>query len=361
MTVQQGDTLMSLLQRAGVSAAPAQAAIDALKPGFDPRDLKIGQQIAIGLDDNGLKELRLTPDLDRDLRLLRGDDGSFGLIAMPRNLTHVPARVDGVIASSLFETASAARLPPAVLTALIGAFSYDVDFQREIQPGDSFEVLYDQLVDSASGKRVGTGDLLYVAMRLGGHLLQLYRYAPKGGEASFYTPSGASVKKALLRTPVDGARISSSFGMRQHPILGYTAMHKGVDFAVPKGTPIMASGDAVVKSVGRDGSYGNLVVLQHEAGYATAYAHMSRFAKGLKPGMHVHQGDVIGYVGATGRATGPHLHYEVRLNDHAVNPLVVRMPSAQKLDGRELAGLQQQETRVERQLASLGGNTLASK
>jgi murein DD-endopeptidase MepM/ murein hydrolase activator NlpD len=361
VTAQQGDTLMSLLQRAGVSATPAQAAIDALKRGWDPRDLRIGQEIAIGLDDDGLKELRLAPDLQRDLRLTRGDDGRYDLVAMPRGVARVPARVDGLISSSLFEAASDAGMPPAVLAALLGAFSYDVDFQREIQPGDSFEVLYDQLVDKASGKRIGTGDLLYAAMRLSGRLLQLYLYAPPGGEPSFYTASGASVKKALLRTPVDGARISSSFGMRHHPILGYTAMHKGVDFAVPAGTPIMASGDAVVASAGRNGSYGNIVVLQHEAGYSTAYAHMSRIAKGMRPGTHVHQGEVIGYVGATGRATGPHLHYEVRLNDHAVNPLGVRMASTQNLDGRALAALQQQEAMIEQRLAALGGKTLAAK
>jgi murein DD-endopeptidase MepM/ murein hydrolase activator NlpD len=360
MTVQRGDTLMGLLQEAGVSATPAQAAIDALRSSFDPRDLKIGQEIAIGVDDDGLKELRLTPDPQHDLRLQRSDNGSYDVIAVPRDLVRVPVRVAGVISSSVFETATDAGMPQAILAALISAFSYDVDFQREIQPGDSFEVLYEQLVDASSGKLVGTGNLLYAAMRLGDHLQQLYRYTPSGGAPGFYTPTGASVKKALLRTPVDGARISSSFGMRHHPILGYTAMHKGVDFAVPKGTPIMASGDAVVASAGRNGSYGNIVVLRHAAGYSTAYAHMSRIAKGVKPGIHVHQGEVIGYVGATGRATGPHLHYEVRLNDRAINPLGVRMASTQKLEGREFARLQRQEAMIDQRLAALRGNSYAA-
>ena len=184
VTVQRGDTLMSLLQGAGIAATPAQAAIDVLKRRFDPRDLKIGQEIALGLDETGLRELRLTPDLQHSLRLLRGDDGRYDLATLPRDLTRVTTRIDGAISSSLFETASDVGMPQAVLAAFVGAFSYDVDFQREIQPGDSFEVLYEQLVDTATGKRVGTGDLIYAAIKMSGHLLQLYRYTPPGGEPS---------------------------------------------------------------------------------------------------------------------------------------------------------------------------------
>jgi murein DD-endopeptidase MepM/ murein hydrolase activator NlpD len=359
--VQQGDTLMNLLQQAGVAAVPAQAAIDALKRDWDPRELKIGQEIGIGLDEGGLKELRFAPDLQRLIVLTRGDDGRFDAFSTARNLGRVPVRIAGAISSSLFDAASAAGMPPAILAEVMRAFSYDVDFQRELQPGDAFEVMYEQLIDRSSGKRVGSGDLIYTAMTLSGHLLQLYRYAPAGGVPAFYTASGAAAKKALLRTPVDGARISSSFGMRQHPILGYTAMHKGVDFAVPTGTPIMASGEAVVAAAGRDGSFGNLVVLRHEGGYSTAYAHMSRIAKGMKPGARVYQGEIIGYVGATGRATGPHLHYEVRLNDRAVNPASIKMPSAQSLDTRDLAAFEKQEALIDQRLASLRGDTVASR
>ncbi len=361
VTVQQGDTLMSLLQQAGVAALPAQTAIDALKRLWDPRELKIGQEIALDLDDSGLKQLRLAPDLQRDLVLTRAHGGDYQATALPRDLLRVPSRVAGTISTSLYDAANEASLPQAVLAELISGFSYDVDFQRELQPGDSFEVLFEHLIENGSGKLVGTGNIVYAALTLSGRNLRLYRYTASDGTTGFYTETGASVKKALLRTPVDGARISSSFGMRHHPILGYTAMHKGVDFAVPAGTPIMASGDAVVASAGWDGSYGNLVVLRHQAGYSTAYAHMSRIAKGMKPGTRVHQGQVIGYVGATGRATGPHLHYEVRLNDHAVNPLAVHMAPAQNLEGRELASFRKQETSTDRQLAALRGNKVASR
>jgi murein DD-endopeptidase MepM/ murein hydrolase activator NlpD len=360
MTVRAGDTLMYLLQRAGMAATSAQAAIDALKRSWDPRELKIGQEIALGLDQGSLKELRLSPDLQHDLVLTARGDGHYDVAALPRDLIRVPTRVAGKISSSLFEAARDAGMPQAVLNDVIHAFSYDVDFQREIQPGDSFEVMYEQPIENTSGKLVGTGDLVYAAMNLSGRVMQFYRYAPAGGSPDFYNAAGAGVKKALLRTPVDGARISSPFGVRMHPILGYSAMHQGVDFAVPAGTPIMASGDGVVATAGWEGGYGNLVVLRHESGYSTAYAHMSRITKGLKPGLRIHQGDVIGYVGATGLATGPHLHYEVRINDRPVNPMGVRMPAAQKLQGRALAAFQQQAATIDQRLAALRGTRMAA-
>jgi murein DD-endopeptidase MepM/ murein hydrolase activator NlpD len=359
---QRGDTLMGMLQQAGVNAAPAQAAIDALKTNWDPRGLQVGQEIAVRLDKDGLKELRVSPDLHSNLILKRGEDGGFDAASVPRKLAHVPVRVAGTVSSSLSEAASDAGMPANVLAELIQAFSYDVDFQREIQPGDRFVVLYDRLADPASGRIIGTGDIVYASMELSGRRLRLYRYRPPGGEPDFYTPDGASVRKALLRTPVDGARISSTFGMRHHPILGYTRMHKGVDFAVPTGTPIMAAGAGVVTMAGRDGGYGNIVVLRNAGPYSTAYAHMSRFAKGIRRGVHVHQGEVIGYVGATGLATGPHLHYEVRIDNHPVNPLSVHLPAAHKLKGQQLVAFRAEEAMVAERLAALrDSNTLASR
>lgn len=361
ITVQPGDSLMSLLQRAGIAPTAAQTAIDALADKWNPRGLKTGQEIAITRDEDGVKELRFAPDLQRNLVLTRGGDGRFTAASLPRHILNVPLHVAGTIRSSLFDAAATAGLPQAVLTEVIHAFSYDVDFQREVQPGDGFDVLFDQLIDEKSGKIVGTGEIAYAALTLSGKVQALYRFTPPGGLTGYYTAQGASVKKALLRTPVDGARISSGFGMREHPILGFTRMHQGVDFAVPSGTPIMASGDAVVASAGWNaGGYGNLVVLRHDGSYSTAYGHMSRIAKGIKPGVHVRQGEVIGYVGMTGLATGPHLHYEVRINNKPVNPLSVHMAPAQKLEGRALADFHTREAAVAKQLASLrGGNALA--
>lgn len=361
ITVQSGDSLMGLLQHAGITPTAAQSAIDALAGKWDPRALKIGQQIALLRDDAGVKQLHLTPDLQRELVLTRGTDGNYIASVMPRDILAVPLRIAGKIASSLFEAAAKAGMPQAVLSDVIHAFSYDVDFQREVQPGDAFEVLFDQLVDEKTGKIVGTGDVAYAALTLSGKVEALYRYTPQGGYPGFYNADGTNVKKALLRTPVDGARISSSFGMRHHPILGFTRMHQGVDFAVPTGTPIMASGDGVIASAGWAGGYGNMVVLRHNGSYSTGYGHMSRIAKGIKPGVHVRQGEVIGYVGMTGLATGPHLHYEVRVDNKQINPLGVRLAATQKLDGRDLANFHAQETTIAKRVAALRKNSTVAQ
>jgi murein DD-endopeptidase MepM/ murein hydrolase activator NlpD len=361
ITAQSGDSLMSLLQRVGVTAAAAQSAIDALAGKWDPRALKIGQETALLRDDSGVKQLRLTPDLQRDLALIRGTDGNYIASVTPRDILTVPLRVAGAIDSSFFEAAAKAGLPQAVLSDVIQAFSYDVDFQREVQPGDSFEVLFDELVDEKSGKIVGTGDVAYAALTLSGKIEALYRYTPPNGGPGFYNGDGTNVKKALLRTPVDGARISSSFGIRHHPILGFTRMHQGVDFAVPAGTPIMASGDAIVASAGWTGGYGNMVELHHDENYSTRYGHMSRIAKGIKPGVRVRQGEVIGYVGMTGLATGPHLHYEVRVDNKAINPLGVRLAAKQQLEGRALADFRAQEAAVAKRVAALRSNNAVAQ
>lgn len=361
ITVQSGDSLIGLLQHAGITRNAAQSVLEALVGKWNPRALQIGQEIALLRDDFGVKQLHLTPDLQRDLVLTRGTDGNYIASVMQRDILTVPLLIAGTIDSSLFDAAAKAGLPQGVLNDVIHAFSYDVDFQREVQPGDAFEVLFNQLVDEKTGKIVGTGDIVYAALTLSGKIETLYRYTPPNGDPGFYNADGTNVKKALLRTPVDGARISSSFGMRHHPILGFTRMHQGVDFAVPSGTPIMASGDAVVASAGRAGGYGNMVVLRHNGSYATAYGHMSRIAKGIKPGVHVHQGEVIGYVGMTGLATGPHLHYEVRVNNKAINPLGVRLAATQKLDGRALADFHAQEVVIAKRVAALRGNSKFAK
>jgi len=361
ITAQSGDSLMSLLQHAGITATAAQSAIDALTGKWDPRALQIGQEIALLHDDAGVKQLHLTPDLQRELVLTRGTDGNYIASVTQRDILAVPLRIAGTIDSSLFEAAAKAGMPQAVLNDAIHAFSYDVDFQREVQPGDSFEVLFDQLVDEKTGKIVGTGDIAYASLTLSGKLDALYRYVSPNGDVGFYNADGTNVKKALLRTPVDGARISSSFGMRHHPILGFTRMHQGVDFAVPAGTPIMASGDGVIASAGWAGGYGNMVVLRHNGTYSTAYGHMSHIAKGIKPGVHVHQGEVIGYVGMTGLATGPHLHYEVRVDNKQINPLGVRLVGTQKLEGRDLIAFRAQEAVVAKRVAALRSDSKVAK
>jgi murein DD-endopeptidase MepM/ murein hydrolase activator NlpD len=354
--VETGDTLMGLLVDAGVGAADAQEAITALKPVWHARDLKVGQEIALQFAAERLQELRFTPALDRDLIVQRNEAGHFAARAEQRPLTRSVELATGTIHSSLFEAAHDAGVPPTVLAEVIRAFSYDVDFQREIHPHDSFEMMFERVYDE-HGAVVGAGNLVYASMTLGTTHLRLYRYTPSNAGSDFFTTRGESVRKALLRTPVDGARLSSGFGMRFHPILGYTKMHRGVDFAVPSGTPIMAAGDGIVRDAGWHGDYGNLVVLKHNGTFETAYAHLSRVASGLHPGQRVRQGQVIGYVGATGRATGPHLHYEVRIHGEATNPMSVKMQPGQQLAGKELANFHVVADAADHKLLALHGQT----
>jgi murein DD-endopeptidase MepM/ murein hydrolase activator NlpD len=275
-------------------------------------------------------------------------------------LTRLPELAAGVIRTSLFEAAGDAHVPEAVLAEMTRAFSYDIDFQRDLQPNDSFEILYERLYD-ARGKAAGIGDIIYAAMTLSGRTHRLYRYRPAGAQApEFFTDGGQSVKKALLRTPIDGARLSSAYGMRLHPILGYTKIHRGVDFAAPRGTPIMAASDGVVEEAGRKGAYGNFVLIRHDGVYETAYAHLRRFARGLRPGTPVRQGEVIGFVGATGRATGPHLHFEVRARGEQVNPMSVRTAAGPALAGGELAAFSAAAKIIDREVQNLRAATLVA-
>jgi murein DD-endopeptidase MepM/ murein hydrolase activator NlpD len=356
--VASGDTLMGLLIDRGVAASDAQEVIDALKPVWNPRELRSGQKVALDFDAVGLRALRLAPAIDRDVIVTRSGNGHFASHAATHPLLHTTELAGGVIRTSLFDAASEAGVPMPILAEMIHAFSYDVDFQREVKPEDSFEIVFDRLYDER-GKAVGADNIAYASMTLSGNTLRIYRYTPAGDtRADFFNAKGESVRKALLRTPVDGARLSSGFGMRMHPILGYTRMHRGVDFAAPPGTPIMAAGDGVVETAGGKGDYGNFVLLRHNNNFETAYAHMSRIAAHL--GEHVHQGQVIGYVGATGRATGPHLHYEVRIHGTQVNPLSIKMQPGPLLAGKDLAVFRAAAAQVDRKLSMLRGEPVVA-
>jgi murein DD-endopeptidase MepM/ murein hydrolase activator NlpD len=251
-----------------------------------------------------------------------------------------------VIQSSLFEAGLEAGASQKALAELIRIFSFDVDFQRDIRKNDRFQMYY-ELYYTEDGRLARTGDIIYASMTLSGSQYSLYRFEDADGEVDYYNEKGQGVRKALLRTPINGARLSSGFGMRRHPVLGYSKMHKGVDFAAPPGTPIYAAGDGIVEKAGPFSSYGNYVRIRHNSEFKTAYAHMQGFAKGIKAGTRVKQGQVIGYVGTTGRSTGPHLHYEMLRADAQVNPLQVRFPSGKTLEGKELALFKQEREQID--------------
>jgi len=348
--VSSGDTLMALLTREGVSRQDAHEVVDALEEVFSARDLRPGQQLRLtfqGADDvlaaageepspPSLLALALQPSVDADVQVVRIGDGSFTAAEQERPLRVTMEAQAGVIEDSLFAAAQDAGVPTSALIEMIKIFSYDVDFQREIQPGDSFEILYEAYYDDA-GALAKTGKIVFAGLTLSGKPHELYSYTPSSGIEDFFDMTGQSVRKALMKTPIDGARISSGFGMRKHPILGYSKMHKGADFAAPTGTPIYAAGDGTVEMAGWNNGYGKYVRIKHNGTYKTAYAHMSKIAKGVGKGTRVRQGEIIGYVGTTGQSTGPHLHYEVHMDGKPVNPLGLKLPAGEKLAGTDLA------------------------
>ena len=240
---------------------------------------------------------------------------------------------ENVIMSSLYKSATDKNIPANLIIEFARIYGFQVDFQRDIRRKDSFQIMYEVFVND-NKKVIETGNILYANLKLSGQDNSLYYFDYKGSEGH-YDKNGKSVKKALMKTPINGARLSSPFGMRKHPIDGYNKMHRGTDFAAPMGTPIMASGDGVIKKAGWCGGGGNCVVIKHNSTYQTVYAHMSKFAKGIRSGVRVKQAQIIGYVGSTGKSTGPHLHYEVIVNGKRVNSQKLKLPSGKILKGED--------------------------
>ena len=365
--VRRGDTLMDIMTRARIDQAEAYAAIESLRRVYDPRRLRAGQALAITAADDAADEARrrllgLSLDLsfDHQIRVTRAVDGSYDATKSERPQRRQMTRLAGTIDDSLYLAANRVDLPQEVTAELIKLFSWDVDFQRDLRPGDAFETLFEEVSLEDGSGAVRGGDLLYGGLILSGTDLDAYRFELEDGAVEYFDRTGKSLRKFLLRTPVDGARMSSRFGMRRHPILGYSRMHKGVDFAAPSGTPIYAAGSGRVQVAGRNGGYGNYIRIRHNSGYSTAYAHMSRFAKGMASGRRVSQGQVIGYIGTTGRSTGPHLHYEVLRNDAQINPMTIKPAPNTQLAGAELQRFQEEVVRIDRLRNEMADDTLVA-
>lgn len=369
--VKPGDTLMDMLTAEGITRRQAYNAIEALSKSFSPRKLRPGHALQLTLTSHAANEtsketslesenaepqpevslttLALTESPMREVIVALQEDGLYESSIIEKPTERISQRAEGIIETSLYDAAVAQGVPAPVLGDLIHIFSFDVDFQREVRAGDTFALMYD--VIQVEGQTVDTGVVYMAEMTVGGKQRRYYRFKGKDGFWEYFDETGKSAKKALLRTPVDGARLSSGFGKRRHPILGYTKMHRGADFAAPTGTPIFAAGNGVVEVSGWNGGYGKYIRLRHNDTYKTAYAHLSRIA--VSKGKRVKQGQVIGYVGSTGRSTGPHLHYEVHQNGRQVNPMGVKLPTGRSLKGDELAAFKQHIAKLEGQFASL--------
>ncbi|SFY12444.1 MULTISPECIES: peptidoglycan DD-metalloendopeptidase family protein [unclassified Pseudomonas] len=334
--VAKGDTLSTLFEKVGLPATSVHEILASDKQAKQFTQLQRGQKLEFELNPTGELASLHTKLSDLESITLTKSDKGYAFNRITAKPTVRSAYVHGVINSSLSQSAARAGLSHSLTMDMANVFGYDIDFAQDIRQGDEFDVIYEQKV--VNGKAVGNGPILSARFTNRGKTYTAVRYTNKQGNSSYYTADGNSMRKAFIRTPVDFARISSKFSAgRKHPILNKIRAHKGVDYAAPRGTPIKAAGDGKVLLAGRRGGYGNTVIIQHGNTYRTLYGHMQGFAKGVKTGGSVKQGQVIGYIGTTGLSTGPHLHYEFQVNGVHVDPLGQKLPMADPIAKSERA------------------------
>ena len=342
-TLKKGEALVTLVKRLGLNNSDAYKALHETKKLMDASSLKPGMSVLAtykGASTENLDKLTIRDRFDREIEITK-DGNTFKAVSHAIATTPLYGLAEGTINSSLYKATNDTNVPSAILGQMIKLFSYDVDFERDIRKGAEYKIYYRQ--DLANQYQdIDNGALLYASLKLHNRSVKITQYVDPKGDTHYYTPDGLSIKKALMKTPVDGARLTSSFGRRRHPVLGYTKMHKGLDFGASRGTPIMAAGDGTVERANRYGAYGNYIRIKHFDGLKTAYAHMKKFARGMRKGKRVKQGQIIGYVGTTGRSTGPHLHYEVLKNGRQTNPLRLKVPRGKALRAKEKPLLQGQ-------------------
>ena len=332
--ISNGETFDNILKQYSINEKEISNLKKKLSKKININQLKTNQQIQLIIDqkNNLVKEFIFKISNTEKIYLTRDlKTNDFSQKILITSLNKNILYKENLILESLYKSAVQQKIPANIIVEFARIYGFQVDFQRDIRKRDSFQIMYEVYVDD-NNKVIETGNILYANLMLSGESNSLY-YFDKEGSEGHYDKSGKSVKKALMKTPINGARLSSPFGMRKHPIDGFNKMHRGTDFAAPMGTPIMASGDGVVKKAGWCGGGGNCVVIRHNSTYQTVYAHMSKFAKGIRSGVRVKQAQVIGFVGSTGKSTGPHLHYEVIVNGKKINSQTLKLPSGKILKG----------------------------
>ena len=335
--VSKGETFDSILKKYSISDTEITKVKKTLNSSYNLNNLKTSQIIKLTIDQtknrkiinilfpvSRTQKIQLTKNLETDL---------FEKQIIITNLNRIVAFKEGKISQSLYKTAVELDVQPNIIIEFARIYGFQVDFQRDIRKNDNFQIMYEVYEDD-NGKIFETGNIVFANLKLSGINNSLYFFDKKKNEG-YYDKNGISIKKALMKSPINGARLSSAFGMRKHPIDGYNKMHKGTDFAAPMGTPIMASGDGVITRAKWCGGGGNCIQIKHNSTYQTIYAHMKSFARGIKLGLRVKQGQIIGYVGSTGNSTGPHLHYEVIENGKKINSQTLKLPSGKTLKGVE--------------------------
>ena len=334
--IKSGETFDKILESYSIEKSEIIKIKNSLKKKINLNKLNTRQIIQFSLDktNNKIEEFTYQISNTQKIYLKRNiEKDSFNEEIVSIKLNKRIIYNENLIIQSLYKAATDKKIPANTIIEFARIYGFQVDFQRDIRKNDKFQIMYEIFLNEKD-EIVETGEILFANLKLSGQDNNLYYFDIKGGEGH-YDKNGKSVKKALMKTPINGARLSSPFGMRKHPIDGYNKMHRGTDFAAPLGTPIMASGDGVIKKAGWCGGGGNCVKIKHNSTYQTVYAHMSKFARGIKAGVRVKQGQIIGYVGSTGKSTGPHLHYEVIINGKKVNSQKLKLPSGKILKGKD--------------------------
>ena len=354
-TIQNNDSMQKILKKHNIESTEIKTIINELKQKklsniYSGRQLKM----VVKQSDNTeyFRVIKLYfPLSNTSVVNIKKENGIFIAEENQINLIRKEVVLKGEINNNLYSAAINSGIEPNVIIEFARVYGFEIDFQRDIRKGDNFEIYYEKYLDD-KGKVRDTGKIIYASMIVNKREINLYNFKIKN-EEGFYDINGKSIVKSLMKTPINGARLSSSFGMRKHPILGFNKMHRGTDFAAPKGTPIMASGSGTVTRARWCGGGGNCVKIRHNSTYETIYAHMSKFARGIKEGRKVKQGQIIGYVGSTGMSTGPHLHYEVIVNGKKVNSQKLKLPSGKILKGEDRKNFEIQRIKIDLRLADL--------
>ena len=334
--IQVGETFDNILEQYSVKQSDIFAIKNTLSKKVNLNKLNTDQKIHLTIDQTDNTIIKFLFQISNKERIILTQDfqkKSFNQKVVLTKLKKEIIYKENIILQSLYKSAINKKIPINVITEFARVYGFQVDFQRDIKKQDKFQIMYEIFTDEKK-RLIETGNILYANLIMGGENNSLYYFEKKGAEGH-YDKNGKSVKKALMKTPINGARLSSPYGMRKHPIDGFNKMHRGTDFAAPMGTPIMASGSGIIKKAGWCGGGGNCIVIKHNSTYQTIYAHMSKFAKGMRSGVRVKQGQTIGYVGSTGKSTGPHLHYEVLINGKRVNSQTLKLPSGKILKANE--------------------------
>ena len=351
-----GDSLQKILLKEKISKQEVSKIYQKIKGIIDLTKIRQGQTITIVFrtKQNKPSISRITfqvDELSTAYIYYRNKTDDYEVRLNQKNLEKVNFLAKGVIVNSLFASAQKIDVDAEVIVEFARIFGFEIDFQRDIRKNDEFQIFYERFEDD-EGENFKNGNILFAYLKNSGREIKLYRYKDSKNNIGYFTPDGKSIEKALMKTPINGARLSSGFGFRKHPILGYNKLHQGTDFAARRGTPVMASGSGTIERASWFGAYGKYIRIRHNSTYKTAYAHLSKFGRNIKAGKKVRQGQITGYVGSTGRSTGPHLHYEVLVNNKRINSQRLKLPSGKKLSKNEMGNFNLEKQRID-QLAEI--------